>query len=194
MLIDYITIDNIFDDPNQLVEYARQQTYYSLKDHPLDKGGKVTWAGRRTDSLNKIDPELVRKLSGSIGYKLMLQGVAEGITNWDYRLMIDMYFHYLTDEDIYSKAWLHRDSGQLLAGVVYLDTNAKVDSGTIVFRGNEKIIVSNEFNKLVLYRSDYVHSAEGGYGHDQTDGRLTLTFFIKQLQVFAGSTDIAGLV
>ena len=190
MLIDYIVIDNVFDNANELVECAKQQTYYSLADHPLDKNSKTTWAGKRTDLLNTINPELATKLSSAIGNKVMRQCIANSVTNWDYRLMIDMYFHYLSSSDVYSKNWLHKDSGKLLSGVVYLDENPNVHSGTIVFRGDEKIAVSNEFNKLVMYRSDYTHTPESGYGHNQNDGRLTLTFFIKQLQVFASSTDM----
>ena len=192
MLIDYIIIDNVFDNTNELVEYAKQQTYYSLADHPLDKNSKTTWAGKRTDLLNIINPELVTKLSNEIGNKVLQQSISDSVTNWDYRLMIDMYFHYLSSSDVYSKTWLHRDSGKLLSGVVYLDNNPNANSGTIVFKGNEKIVVPNEFNKLVLYRSDYTHTPEGGYGHSQDDGRLTLTFFIKQLQIFASSTDMRG--
>lgn len=194
MLIDYITVDNIFDDPMDLVELAKQQTYYRLEDHPIDKGSKTAWTGMRTDSLNRVSPELVRKLSGVIGSKVMKQGVAEGITNWDYRILIDMYFHYLTSEEIYTDDWPHKDTGQLLAGVVYLSPNPTANTGTVVVKGDNKIVVPNEFNKLVLYRADYMHYPQGGYGSTVDDSRLTLTFFIKQLQVFAGTKDIAGFV
>ena len=194
MLLDFITVDNVLDDVTELVEYAKQQTYYSLDEHPIDKGSKTAWTGKRTDSLNKVNPELVRMLSGVIGNKIMLKSIAQGISNWDYRILIDMYFHYLNDKEIYNDSWPHKDVGQLLAGVIYLDPNPKADSGTVVFQGNNKIVVPNEFNKLVLYRADYLHYPQGGYGSDVNDSRLTLTFFIKQLQVFAGTKDIAGLV
>lgn len=194
MLIDYITVDNVFDDPMDLVTYAKQQTYYGLRDHPIDKNHATGWSGKRTDSLNRVNPALVQKLSGAIGNSVMKQGIAEGISNWDYRILIDMYFHYLTAEDVYTDIWPHKDVGQMLAGVVYLNPEPKADSGTVVYKDNNKIVVPNEFNKLVLYRADYLHYPQDGYGVDVNDGRLTLTFFIKQIQVFAGTKDIAGLV
>ena len=194
MLIDYITIDNIFANPIALVEYAKQQTYYTLKDHPIDNNHPTGWTGKRTDSLNKVNPELVRELSGIIGNRVMQGGVAEGITNWDYKILIDMYFHYLTAEDVYTDIWPHKDIGQMLAGVIYLSPSPQADTGTVVYKGDNKIVVPNEFNKLVLYRADYLHYPQGGFGSNVNDARLTLTFFIKQIQVFAGTKDIAGLV
>mgnify|MGYP003348565657 CR=1 FL=1 len=49
----------------------------------------------------------------------------------------------------------------------------------------KEIIVKNEFNKLVLYKPSFYHSAQGGFGSDVNDCRLTLTLFVNALRFSA---------
>ena len=43
-------------------------------------------------------------------------------------------------------------------------------------KGDEEKIVENKYNRLLLYRSDLMHSSQSAFGNSIEDGRLTLTF------------------
>ena len=95
----------------------------------------------------------------------------------------------MREKDKFGDGWMHKDIKSVLAGLVYLNPNPKPNMGTIVHRyGDDKepVIVENEFNKLVMYDTSYLHAPQGGFGTDVNDARLTLVFFIGEVSMRVG--------
>lgn len=106
------------------------------------------------------------------------------------------------------KSWVHADVNNTWAGVLFLTPDAPLESGTGLYRhkdtgvstyphNNPSLanvlendgsdytkweladVISNKFNRLVLYRGDLFHSSQQYFGHGLHDGRLFQTFFIS---------------
>jgi hypothetical protein len=87
--------------------------------------------------------------------------------------------------DIPNKSWIHKDTS-LYSGVIYLSEkfNDKYNNhGTKIYIKNEDLNYRNQFNRLVLYRGDYLHSANFGFGQNIDNSRLTLNFFINEIMI-----------
>jgi hypothetical protein len=111
-------------------------------------------------------------------------------------------FQYTTADDT---TWVHSDHTTNFAGVLFLTPNPTPGSGTAFFRHRatgldyyptdpelqrrcegdatrfdawEKTdVVSNAFNRLVLFDSTRFHASEGTFGSTLADARLFQTFF-----------------
>jgi hypothetical protein len=98
---------------------------------------------------------------------------------------LNCVFHSLTDTDRIAPSDLHQDSS-LYAGVVYLNDVTGIDPvrhGTILIKDGEKINMPYEYNKLVLYSSRYLHSANAGFGNNLDSSRLTLNMFFNVKEI-----------
>ena len=114
-------------------------------------------------------------------------------------------FQYTTSRDT---TWIHTDTHNNWAGVLYLTPNAPLSSGTGIFRlkdgtrfeeetkirGNDKLVdeysqdytkwelvdrVGNIFNRLVLFNSKQFHASLDYFGTSKEDGRLFQVFFFS---------------
>jgi len=181
MINDILCIENIFDNPKQIVDLAKQQKYYSFEDNATVKNTKIKYSGRRTDHLfNILSDSDYFNLTNKIVSKLFVD-----VPPVKVKLQPICLFHYLTEDDIPNNSWTHKDTS-LYSGVIYLNEKY-VDKfnnhGTKIIKDNKEINIRNEFNKLVLYRGDYSHSANFGFGKTLDDSRLTLNFFINTLTI-----------
>jgi len=178
---DIIIIDNVFKNPQDIVEFAQSQKFFDRKDHPKESGSN--WSGLRTLNVGDIDKSAFDKIVGELMISVLENSFGEISPfvidiNWN----ANIFFHQLLGTDSYNDTWIHRDdSSQVYAGVVYLKENPIPSSGTTVFINNKKQFVENKFNRLVLYRSDYLHTSNGGFGDNIMNSRLTLNLFFKQL-------------
>jgi hypothetical protein len=179
MINDILCIENIFDNPKQIVDLAKQQKYYSFEDNPTVKNTNIKYSGRRTDHLSNIltDNDYYN-ITNKIVSKLFVD-----VPSVKVKLQPICLFHYLTEHDIPSNSWIHKDTS-LYSGVIYLNetfVDRFNNHGTKIIKDNKEINIRNEFNKLVLYRGDYSHSANFGFGQTLDDSRLTLNFFINEM-------------
>lgn len=113
-------------------------------------------------------------------------------------------FQYTTSQN---KTWIHSDHTTNFAGVLYLTPNADPHSGTAFFRHRaagldyypsdpimqkqcdsdaadfgawlKTDLVSNVFNRLILFDSNRFHASNGSFGTELTDARLFQTFFFS---------------
>jgi hypothetical protein len=135
MLFPTTCIDNFFDNPKLIRELA-----YSL-EHFADPEGR--WPGTRTKQLHEVAPEynnfFTCKLL-SMFYNFKRQEV-----NWE----IESYFQFIEpygkDEEP-NVGWVHKDNNAALAGLVYLNEDADLASGTSLF--NPKRIGNTPINYL----------------------------------------------
>ena len=187
MIQDIIYIDNVFENPDSIVELASKQQYFLSNENPTTKNTKISYSGIRTLPLNNIlAADEYYNLTNQIFKKIFANCVSLDIT-----AQTTCLFHSLTSENIPNISWKHKDTS-LYSGVVYLNKNF-IDRfnnhGTKIYKNNEEINTKYEFNKLVLYRGEYLHSPNFGFGETLLDSRLTLNFFINDMSISTKNTN-----
>jgi hypothetical protein len=183
MFNDIVIIENVFNDPDSIVEFAKCQTFYDREKHPTESTSK--WSGSRTLNIGELNAEVFNQCISQVVTKSIEKSFG---TISPYKIDAswnsNIFFHQLTDKNVYEDSWIHTDdSHQVYAGIVYLRRNPQVNSGTVIFINNRPVEIQNVFNRLVLYRSDYVHTAKSGFGQTLEDSRLTMNLFFKQLTI-----------
>jgi hypothetical protein len=177
----HIIINNFFSDPDEIVKFAKKQTFYDKKNHP-DKNAILSYPGHRTNFLHTHpNKEMYNKLSWMLSRAAQIFLEKEEF-NADLRIA----FSY-TDKNVKMPQW-HRDNTEenlyrhSFAGIVYLNKNVDPNTGTAVVVDNKGFQCSNEYNKLFMYDSSLLHSAVGSFGKDKKDSRLVLTFYFGILK------------
>jgi hypothetical protein len=208
MKIPLTVIDNFFQNPNEIRQYALELEYAK---------GKGNWPGKRTKFLEEINP----KFSSSVAKKIF--SVFVDLKNNPIEWEIESSFQLISS--YYETGWVHNDicrEGWEIAGVIYLNPDAPLDSGTSIHRINKKVDVynidprpffelkhkfyleetidiekyrkgrdfynstfertvdvGNMYNRLVVYNTDEFHQANKYFGTTDKDSRLTFVFFAK---------------
>lgn len=202
--IPTVVIDNFFETPSMIANYAREQQYFKCTEHP--SGG--TWPGKRTPLLDKLDKQLHQKICSKL-VRYLPHYIGFDIA--------DMTFHISTAET--GKGWIHTDPPHLGIGVViYLNQGYRQNSGTALYdvpkgysgqmyesefknqmaadsqeerdsyadmqqKCNEDFRVSvnveERYNRCVIFDGRKYHGAVGLYGDTPDDARLTLVCFLK---------------
>lgn len=169
MKIQTIVIDDFYENPNDIREYALNN--FSYQEHCFHPGF-------RTDNLNIENVK--NKIESFIG---SIFGKIEDIK---------INFQLNTS---FEKSWIHKDAiNTNIAGVLYLTPDAPVDSGTELFnspdnnknlsdkeffRWKKQIKIGNKYNRLILFNSNIFHKSSNYFGTDRKNGRLVQLFFIK---------------
>ena len=171
---DYIVVDDVLNDPDQLVALSRVATYYTFESHIID-GIRIDsdesarppamWRGYRSRDISKTQTDTFKQIvSKSFDFDYTKANA--------YLAVIPEFANY----DIPVQRWWHRDQCSY-AGVIYLNKNPEPNSGTLLFIDGEDIVVENKFNRLVLYKN-IVHRPQRFFGTTIEDSRLTFTFFV----------------
>jgi hypothetical protein len=181
MIQDILCVSNVFENPEEIIDLAKKQRFYSCEENPSIKNTNIKYKGERTLQLHGVlREEDYFSLTEKIVKKIFQHTPSAKVT-----LQPICLFHHLTENDIPDKNWLHRDTS-LYSGVIYLNKTF-IDKfnnhGTKIIKNGEEINIKNEFNKLVLYRGDYLHSANFGFGDYLDNSRLTLNFFINEISI-----------
>lgn len=180
MKTNMIVIDEFYNNPNDVREFALAQEF--------DVTGN--WPGNRTKTfINESTKETIQKI---------LQDVAGNVTDWQANDGYTGCFQLTTSMD---RSWIHADSYNTWAGVLYLTPDAPLSGGTGIFRYKKtgsmmedgtdlsgvtqdmtkwELVdrVGNVYNRLVLYRGNNYHMSLDYFGKDKEDGRLFQLFFI----------------
>ena len=185
MNTDIIVVDNFYNNPHDVRATALACDFSVLGNYP----------GRRTESY------LNDSTKSAIGNVIREAGGA--VTYWGEEHYTGS-FQYTTKHD---QSWVHCDGFNTWAGVCYLTPDAPHSAGTGLFRhketgffkkpedpemqqkldadGNDLSkwdltdIMSNKFNRLVLYRGNMYHRSLDYFGEDKFSGRLFQTFFFN---------------
>jgi hypothetical protein len=180
MKTNMIVIDEFYNNPNDVREFALSQEF--------DVTGN--WPGSRTKTfINESTKETIQKI---------LQDVSGNVTDWQANDGYTGSFQLTTSMD---RSWIHADSYNTWAGVLYLTPDAPLSGGTGIFRYKKtgsmaedgtdlsgvtqdmtkwELVdrVGNVYNRLVLYRGNNYHMSLDYFGKDKEDGRLFQLFFI----------------
>lgn len=183
MKTNVIITDDFYGDPDSVRQFALSQTFDITGNFP----------GARTKSfLNADIKEAIQTIIWPAGGE---------VTNWfenDLRTGYTGAFQLTTAEH---RSWIHTDHYNKWAAVCYLTPDAPISSGTGLFQfkkngartaqemGNESYdaqdmtkwimydVISNKYNRLVVYRGDLYHSSLDYFGSTPEDGRLFQVFF-----------------
>ena len=147
-----VSVDNFFDNPNSIVEYA--------KSLPKESSSTGNWPGKRTRPLWEIDEEL----NNAILYKILscYYDLSYQSINWE---SSSLQFQEIpafskNKNDTKNRGWIHFDESERyhadyggfeVAGLIYLTPDIDPDSGTSLFTLKQQI--DKEF---VTYRKQYV--------------------------------------
>jgi hypothetical protein len=180
MKTNMIVIDEFYNNPNDVREFALAQEF--------DVTGN--WPGTRTKTfINESTKETIQKI---------LQDISGNVTDWQANDGYTGSFQLTTSMD---RSWIHADSYNTWAGVLYLTPDAPLSGGTGIFRYKKtgsmmedgtdlsgvtqdmtkwELVdrVGNVYNRLVLYRGNNYHMSLDYFGKDKEDGRLFQLFFI----------------
>jgi hypothetical protein len=185
-----LIIDNFYNNPMETREYILEQNFTIRGNYP----GQRT-VSHATEEIKNMIQRWVLPFGGKITRFPMEK------TDNNY----NGAFQYSTSRD---RSWIHTDSWNNWAGVLYLTPNAPITSGTGLYKykdgtrldqeqklkGNETELsqhsqdvtkwelvdqVGNIFNRLVLFNANHFHSSMDYFGTNKRDGRLTQVFFFS---------------
>ncbi len=190
MRFNSLTIDNFYENPNEVREFALKQEFKVRGNYP----------GQRTVSF--LNEPLKKK------FREILSPFAGDIIWWGGEYTGS--FQYTVAAD---RSWIHADSTTDWAALIYLTPDAPLSSGTGIFRhkatgwqhfdykrenepgykesappGSDcqdytkwEMVdrIGNVFNRCVMYRADNYHVSLDYFGKDMYDGRLFQVFFFN---------------
>lgn len=179
-------VDNFYDDPHAVREYALKQNY---------NGDLRFYKGKRTGDRFST-PQIRQKFEEIMG---------QPITRWDtpsaeFGGSMNGVFQYCTPED----ALVYHYDSQTWAAMIFLTPDAPVQTGTSFYKHKETGIkvaedpdadrafaggfydatkfelidtVGNVFNRCVIFDARQIHAATEYFGKDINDSRLFQIFF-----------------
>jgi hypothetical protein len=182
-----IVIDNFYENPFEIREFALNLTYEK----------KMYYPGNRSISYaNEMHKTMFDKIIEPYGQKIKIFNTKNEDDD-------NGAFQYATSND---RTWIHCDNFTNWAGIIYLTPNAPVTSGTCFYKFKDgtmndyeskllknideielhsrdmtkwtKVdIVGNVFNRLVLFESKRFHASMDYFGDNIKNGRLFQVFF-----------------
>lgn len=206
-----IVIDNFLQNPDSVREMALSQVYFS------NQKNDSTFPGKRTKFLAEIAPQYNISLFNKLTTLLF------NVEQSAYTVDIKSNFQLISAD--FCRGWVHEDNPDTedIAGVLYLNPNAPINSGTEFYKVKKDVkikdveikdythvkklfvmgkikkedaidslrknnnqyeltdVISNKYNRLILYPSHWLHCAGEYFGSTDETSRLTQVFFIKCL-------------
>lgn len=112
-----MVIDNFYENPDLIRDWALSQEFF--------KGDRGSWPGLRTELLHTLNPQL---------FDLTLKKLLFVLKDYGYREILDMQTGFQIIDGSWGTGWVHDDDPKLhVAGVIYLNHDAPVDSGTTIY-------------------------------------------------------------
>ncbi len=189
-------IDLFLESPDLWREYALKQEFHRDESAP--------WPGLRTESLNKLNPDLFASLA-----RKLIKHCHGGIE------FPHLEITFALVDETFGTGWLHQDEPQYnIAGMIYLNPSAPTGTGTGFYNFNygtyesffhlaldeynsspldrtkfeqdkirqrsffnKTMTVENEFNRCVMFHPNHWHGADRFFGNTKETARLTINFF-----------------
>ena len=124
MLFPSLCVDNFYDDPYSIVEYAKTLQYY---------GHRGNYPGERSDSIHELNPDFFDLTC------MRLFSLFYNFNNENVEWNISMYFQRIypyseNKDDVLNSGWCHLDDKSVFAGVIYLNEFTNIDAGTVLVK------------------------------------------------------------
>lgn len=165
----FIVIENFYEEPDKVREYALKQEYrYDSAAFPGKRSNNSYYPTSIHDTLKTILSPYFSDVR-----------ISEGSSNGEFQIT-----------NKHDKSWIHQDElnkncKASIAGVCYLTPNAPLDSGTIFFEKNfdnnnytQSDTINNKYNRLILFNGQLHHISGKYFGTSDNDARLTQVFFL----------------
>ena len=198
-------IENFYENPDAIREFALAQDYTFCHDRP---NLKYVYPGGRTKDLFDLDSALHEKICKK------LVSVFHNAEHDYMRWALSTNFQSVSAD--YNEGVIHTDHDTIFAGVLYLTPDAPLNSGTSLYKKsktfNEKkylqaldkndakfragkmkmdtsyhsmfdevVRVNNVYNTLIIYEGRHFHAANQFFGKTLEDSRLAQVFFINKI-------------
>ena len=198
-------IENFYENPDAIREFALAQDYTFCHDRP---NLKYVYPGGRTKDLFDLDSALHEKICKK------LVSVFHNAEHDYMRWALSTNFQSVSAD--YNEGVIHTDHDTIFAGVLYLTPDAPLNSGTSLYKKsktfNEKkylqaldkndakfragkmkmdtsyhsmfdevVRVNNVYNTLIIYEGRHFHAANQFFGKTSEDSRLAQVFFINKI-------------
>lgn len=157
-------IDNFFDDPDLIRDYAMTVNYQS----PSENDG---WRGFRSEQLDidtPIEKFIIENIESTLS-KVFKKSINSRV-----------YFHcspeFIMEEVENFHVYKYHEDDADCAGIVYLTPNPPENSGTCI-KGVK--CIENFYNRLVCYPGELTHGPDNLFGDNLSNTRLTVTFFCR---------------
>jgi predicted Zn-dependent protease with MMP-like domain len=185
MEVSLIVIDDFYNDPDKVREFALEQEFTVTGNYPGLRT-KSFWTPDIGQAIERVMP-FCGKIVDTFGAEN-----GEGYTG---------AFQVATARD---RTWIHTDHNNMWSAVLYLSPNPPPSAGTGLFRykrtgvskdpdGSKMDLydgmditkwdlvdrIGNKYNRLVIYRGDLFHASLDYFGKDLRSGRLFQTFFFN---------------
>lgn len=184
MLTDFKVIPNFFKEPDKVRALALSQAFHTFEEESDFVKNNSRFPGRRTGNLfNTLDKQIYSELMSEFYYRMFFENVRSDCSI-NYNISGFPIFHslYSDDKDL-GVSGMHRDS-TIYAAVVYLSTPPDSgDYGTRIVRNGVDFLVPFEYNSCVMYRGDFLHGANAGFGNTIESSRLSMNFFISDIDL-----------
>ncbi len=149
-----IVIDNFYENPELWRDFALDLEFY--------KGNRGSWPGLRSDFLHNLDKKLFELFSSKLMYVLNQYG---------YSQFLELQTTFQLIDETYGEGWVHDDDPHFtIAGLVYLNSDAPVGSGTTLYSNQSDFngeVYSEIFMNDVLVASDEEREKHAKYRKEQ---------------------------
>jgi hypothetical protein len=206
MIWPFICVDNFFEDPLKVKEFA-----YSLKYFKSPEG---RWPGLRTEYMHEVNYNFFNYTTKKI------ISLIYPINSRDATWFAEQTFQRIPGNLFKNKGWIHTDANYEFTAIIYLSDHK--NCGTSIYkpknlgavpineqRKRERYLNINEktekeekeflkenndqfektlevpsiFNRLIIFDAANFHAAENFHNENIKEDRLTLITFFKNIQI-----------
>ena len=182
---EIVVVDGFYDDPEGIREFALNQKFKVSGNYPGTRTETFVGGGIR-EHLERILGIEIDEMHWKLGeYTGSYQFVTEDTKTWvhsdhhtDWSCLV-----YLHPEPLHNSGtsfYRHKETGSRM----YSDNNGeKIEGdGDNYDKWTREDVISNVFNRAIIFRGDLWHAADEYFGEDMETGRLFQTFFFNEVK------------
>ena len=182
---EIVVVDGLYDDPDAIREIALNEEFKVSGNYPGTRTDTFVGGGIR-EHLEKILNIEIDEMHWKLGeYTGSFQFVTEGTKTWvhsdhhtDWSCLV-----YLHPEPMYNSGtsfYKHIESGSRM----YSDNDGETieGDGDDYDKWTREDVISNVYNRAIIFRGDLWHAADEYFGEDMETGRLFQTFFFNEVK------------
>lgn len=200
LLHDFIVIDNFYNDPDEVRDFALRQNYIQYGRTWYSTALEIRENVLKGKGIRLATPEIKGRLCDIIKSDIDDESWETSGDGWNgaFHLKFEDYLPW-SYSSIHNHAGRPEDVITGWSGLVFLDPNAPKNHGTTIWREKEtgkcfsntsvysynldqfELIYSAEniYNRLILFYANVFHMGAEGYGHMPRSARLFQTFFFN---------------
>jgi hypothetical protein len=198
-------IDNFLKKPDKFRKFALNQSYYTVKDFSNFKGNS-TFPGWRSKDLREINVDIFNQIFSKVVsifhpgdydqvnweiesyFQSVPSKFQEGVIHHDHNTLLAGILYLNPKPKVNSGTCLFKkndlfNENDFVSGTLQNDYRKGVTTPDIRHHEmfTETMNVENIYNRIILYEGHEFHKANNFFGTSIEDSRLTLVFFVKNI-------------